>query len=166
MLFRSHDIGPSELPAAMMASANLERAKLTGAIAIQADFTDAIMVGCQLSKTDLRSANLSGVNLQGANLNSANLRGASLKDAILTGAKLENADLSGASMTGTLTDKPQGRTVAQLPKPIPEMLKLHDLWVRTAGREGEVCDLSDVDLRGGPALDGMHLTGLVARNTV
>lgn len=69
-------------------------------------------------------------------------------------------------MAGVLTDKPQGRTVAQLPRPIPEMLKLHDLWVRTTGREGEVCDLSDVDLRGGPSLDGMHLTGLVARNTV
>src|SRR5215469_16454575 len=33
-----HDLGPSELPAAMLNSANLERAKLTGAIAVQADF--------------------------------------------------------------------------------------------------------------------------------
>src|SRR6266705_178195 len=38
-----HDLGPSELPAAMMNSANLERAKMTGAIAVQAEFTDAIM---------------------------------------------------------------------------------------------------------------------------
>ena len=34
-----HDIGASELPDALMNSANLERAKMTGAIAIQADFT-------------------------------------------------------------------------------------------------------------------------------
>src|SRR6202789_1008500 len=38
-----HDIGASELPAAMLNSANLERAKMTGAMAVQADFTDAIM---------------------------------------------------------------------------------------------------------------------------
>src|ERR1700760_397317 len=36
-----HDLGPTDMPAALMASANLERAKMTGAIAMQADFTDA-----------------------------------------------------------------------------------------------------------------------------
>src|SRR5271170_5380422 len=34
-----HDVGPSELPCALLSSANLERAKMTGAIAVQADFT-------------------------------------------------------------------------------------------------------------------------------
>ena len=37
----------------MMNSANLERAKLTGAIAIQADFTDAVMKGCRLTRANL-----------------------------------------------------------------------------------------------------------------
>jgi len=37
-----HDVGPSELPAALLHSANLERAKLSGAVAVQADFTDAV----------------------------------------------------------------------------------------------------------------------------
>src|ERR1700753_726521 len=36
-----HDLGPSELPSAMLHSANLERARMTGAMAVQADFTDA-----------------------------------------------------------------------------------------------------------------------------
>src|SRR6201994_1481244 len=44
-----HDIGASELPAAMLNSANLERARLTGAMAVQADFTDAVMKGCRLA---------------------------------------------------------------------------------------------------------------------
>src|SRR5580704_11335944 len=48
-----HDIGPSELPAAMLNSANLERARLTGVMAIQADFTDAIMKGCRLTRANL-----------------------------------------------------------------------------------------------------------------
>src|ERR1700753_1467369 len=36
-----HDLGPAELPSAMLHSANLERARMTGAMAVQADFTDA-----------------------------------------------------------------------------------------------------------------------------
>ena len=51
-----HDMGPSELPAAMLNSANLERAKMTGAIAVQADFTDAMMKGCRLTRANLRQA--------------------------------------------------------------------------------------------------------------
>ena len=51
-----HDLGPSELPAAMLNSANLERAKMTGAIAVQADFTDAMMKGCRLTRANLRQA--------------------------------------------------------------------------------------------------------------
>src|ERR1700689_2344079 len=43
-----HDIGPSEMPAALLISANLERAKMAGTMAIQADFTDAMMKGCRL----------------------------------------------------------------------------------------------------------------------
>jgi uncharacterized protein YjbI with pentapeptide repeats len=39
-----------------MHSANLERAKMTGAIAVQADFTDAIMKGCRLVRANLRQA--------------------------------------------------------------------------------------------------------------
>ena len=45
-----HDLGPAELPAAMLNSANLERAKMTGAMAVQADFTDAMMKGCRLTR--------------------------------------------------------------------------------------------------------------------
>ena len=43
-----HDIGPTELPAALLNSANLERAKLNGVVAMQADFTDAMMKSCRL----------------------------------------------------------------------------------------------------------------------
>src|ERR1700743_3346972 len=45
-----HDIGPSELPEALLSSANLERAKMTGVLAVQADFTDAIMRSCKLTR--------------------------------------------------------------------------------------------------------------------
>src|SRR6201999_2133978 len=53
-----HAIGASEMGDALLHSANLERAKLSGAMAVQADFTDAIMRSCKLSKANLRNAKL------------------------------------------------------------------------------------------------------------
>ena len=50
-----HDIGASEMPAAMMNSANLSGTKMTGAMAVQADFTDAIMKGCRLTRANLQA---------------------------------------------------------------------------------------------------------------
>ena len=48
-----HDLGPSELLSVMLNSANLERAKLAGAQAMQADFSDAMMKGCRLARANL-----------------------------------------------------------------------------------------------------------------
>ena len=76
-----HDVGPSELPDAMMHSANLERAKLGGVIAVQADFTDAIMKGCSLARANLRQAKLTGANLEGADLSGCNMAGCDLSGA-------------------------------------------------------------------------------------
>ena len=80
-----HDIGPSELPAAMMHSANLERAKMTGVIAVQADFTDAMMKGCSLARANLRQAKLTGANLENADLSGCNMTGCDLTGAVLVG---------------------------------------------------------------------------------
>src|SRR5262245_60923790 len=48
-----HGVGPTELPDALFASANLERAKMGNSIAVQADFTDAVMRNCRLSRANL-----------------------------------------------------------------------------------------------------------------
>ncbi len=82
-----HDVGPSEMPAALMHSANLERAKMSGAVAIAADFTDAIMKGCRLVRANLRQARLTGANLENADLSGCNLTGADLNGAILVGGR-------------------------------------------------------------------------------
>src|ERR1700761_692300 len=79
--FLQHDIGPTALPGAMLNSANLERAKMTGSIAIQADFTDAMMRGCRLARANLRQANFGGANLENADLSGSDLSGANLSGA-------------------------------------------------------------------------------------
>src|ERR1700743_679663 len=95
-----HDIGPSEMPGAMLNSANLERAKMTGSIAIQADFTDAMMRGCRLARANLRQANFGGANLENADLSGSDLSGANLSGAVLIGAKLTMAQTKDADFTG------------------------------------------------------------------
>src|SRR6201986_1652012 len=49
-----HAIGASEMGDALLNSANLERAKMGGAVAIQADFSDAIMKNCRLVRANLK----------------------------------------------------------------------------------------------------------------
>src|ERR1700710_2679593 len=128
-----HAIGAPEMPAAMMNSANLERAKMTGAIAIQADFTDAIMKGCKLTRANLRQARLTGANLENADLSGCNLTGADMAGCILIGAKLDFATTHGADMTGTLTEmvKPDPVHVAN----VESLLDSHTRWAETDGRD-------------------------------
>ena len=63
-----HEETPTELPAAMLANANLGRARMTGVIALQADFSDAMMRGCRLTRANLRQANMSGAIMEDADL--------------------------------------------------------------------------------------------------
>src|SRR5258707_724266 len=134
------------MPTALMQSANPERAKMSGAIAVQADFTDAIMKGCRLVRANLRQARLSGANLENADLSGCNLTGADLNGAILVGCRLDLAVTQGADFSETLTEQETGRSPGAVP--VEELLELHAKWVETDGREGKPADLSNMDLRG------------------
>src|SRR2546423_82545 len=94
-----HDIGPTEMPAALLSAANLERAKLSGydlrslkglprAILTALIAPEAVFYGLDLTGARLQGAQLEGADLRGCKLTGADLRGANLK-----GAKLANADL-------------------------------------------------------------------------
>ena len=157
-----HDVGPTELPSALLTSANLERARMTGVFAVQADFTDAMMRGCRLARANLRQAKLNGANLENADLSGCDLKGAELHGAILIGACMTRAVLDGVDLSTALTEAPCGREMASLPVPIEDMLDAHSRWVETDGRDGQPVDLSGMDLRKLKSLAHRALTALIA----
>jgi len=146
--------------------ANLGSVKLSGAIAINSNFEDANLSKSTIIRGNLSGANLAGANLAGADLSqcelkNVNLRGANLSGTLMDFSNLENVDLSGA-----LTDKPTGHILSD-PKPmLEEMIKNHQLWLKTQGEEGEKLDLSDHDLRNLVGLNGANFTMLVAERSV
>src|SRR5262249_8130024 len=149
-----------------LGAANLERAKLCGAIAIQADFTDAIMRNCRLTRANLRRAKLTGANLENADLRGCDLAGADLKGAVLVGTKLEFATLEGTDMSGVLTDATAGKPLSELSEPVDVILKAHKRWAETQGREGRPADFSGYDLRAVKAIPHAVLTALIAPRAV
>ena len=161
-----HDVGPSELPSALLNSANLERAKMTGVMAVQADFSDAVMRGCRLSRANLRQAKLNGANLENADLTGCNMTGAEMHGAILIGTRLSRTVLDGVDLSDALTDAPLGRDLSLLPAPVAELLDAHSRWVESDGREGKPVDLTEMDLRSLKSLTHRALTALIAPGAV
>ena len=155
-----HDIGVSEMPAAMMNSANLSGAKMTGAMAVQADFTDAIMKGCRLTRANLRQARLTGANLENADLSGCNLTGADMAGCILIGATMDFATTHGADMSKILTEAavPDVNQVLIVDK----LLEDHTRWAESDGRDGKPADLTGMDLRHVTSLSHRMLTALIA----
>gem|GEM_PF-77660 len=163
--YLNHELKPSELQAVVLANANLERAKLTGVIAIQADFTDAVMRDCKLVRANLRQCKMTGANLEGADLSGADLKGADLRDAVLVGAKMAMTVTDGANMDNVLTDKPAGCPLVSLERPIEELLALHQRWYETGGAEGQPLVLEEVDLRPLKSLAHANLTAFRAKGS-
>lgn len=137
--YLKRDLGPSELPAAIMAQANLERAKMGGVVAMQADFTDANMRDCRLARANMRNATMKGAILQGADISGANLMGADLEGVVLVGADTSGVILDGANLKDVMRDEPIGKSVEDLDVPIADLLDAHEVWVKSDGREGEPC---------------------------
>jgi uncharacterized protein YjbI with pentapeptide repeats len=146
--------------------ANLTNASLAGAIAIQTDFSEAIMRGCKFVRAHVRGANFTATDLQGADFAQADTREACFRRAVIAGANFEYADIAGADMQGALTDKPNGRLLAELDVGLEELLRLHRQFVESCGASGRALDLSGFDLRSAGALTGACLTMVRAQRTV
>ena len=162
--FRKLEIGLStqgELQGAILAGANLERSRLSGAMAMRADFTDAILKDAKLIRANLKQATMCGANLSGADLSGADLAGADMRDAILVGARTVAWNVSNANMEGTLTDEPVGRKLSDLP--YEEMIKDHAKWCETGGGEGKPSSFDNADLRALSSVRGYNLTALSAK---
>jgi hypothetical protein len=85
--------------------ANLDGARLRG----------AVLAGADLSAMSLRGAVLAGAILVGANLRNADLSGADLRGSELMGADLSNCNLEGADFRGTALDSSRDEGSPQLP---------------------------------------------------
>ncbi|MEY4879562.1 MAG: hypothetical protein RJB62_1031, partial [Pseudomonadota bacterium] len=163
----SGEIGQTDLSDALLASANLERAKMPGVLACRADFSDSTMRHCDLSDGNLSYAKLTGANLERANLRNCDLTGADLAHTVLAGILFfDDARTEGANMTGALTDEIVGRSVAELPGGLQAVLEAHTRWVDSNGREGLPGDLSGVDLRGTRLFAHANLAAIICPGAI
>lgn len=162
LTFMHHKLQPSEMQAVVLANANLERARMSGIIAIQADFTDAVMRSCKLVRANLRQSKLTGANLEGADLSGADLKGANLSGAILVKTKMNMAVTDNADMTDVLTDAPAGKPLSDLVPSIEDRLQAHERWCDSQGREGSPLVISGYDLRSLKSLASANLTAMRA----
>jgi uncharacterized protein YjbI with pentapeptide repeats len=154
----------AEIHGATLVGANLERSKMSGAIAIRADFTDAIMKDAKLVRANLKQATLTGANLAGADLSGADLSGADLRDSVLVGAIIQSCNTTDMKMDGALTDKPTAASVTNLP--YEKMIKDHALWCETGGAEGAPSVFNGADLRALKSIRSFNLTALSAKGAV
>lgn len=147
--------------------ANLGSVKLSGAICTNSNFEDANLSKSVIIRGNLAGANLAGANLAGADLSQCDIRDVSLRGANLTGALIDFSNLVNVDMTGALTDQPQGLTTDKLPVSLEEMVKNHQIWLKTNGLEGTKLDLTGHDLRNiAFSLIGSNLTMLTAEHSI
>ncbi len=146
--------------------ANLGSVKLSGAICTNSNFEDANLSKSIIIRGNLSGANLTGANLAGADLSQCDIRDVSLRGANLTGTLIDFSNLVNVDMTGALTDQPVGLTTDKLPMSLDEMIKQHQLWLKTKGAEGAKLDLSGHDMRNATSLVGANMTMLTAENSV
>lgn len=108
--FDIQDLAYCDFRAAKLSQANLEGARLHGAVFRDATLNGANFKGADLTNVDLHSANLHSACFEGANLTSADLKSAKLDYAKFEGADLTNADFRGAIIDYYTTFK--GATIA------------------------------------------------------
>src|SRR5690606_32676024 len=170
---RIADGGPTrraiDLSGASAQRADLPGAQLARALALHVDFADATPGDSNLNGADLRKAQMTSARLEGADLQGSDFSGANLAGASLSGAQLGGANFAGADLRGAIVD-PDMRAMPELaaaifaavsrhaPEDLAEVLRRHELWVRSEGREGLRADLSDFDFAG-QDLRGINLMG-------
>jgi uncharacterized protein YjbI with pentapeptide repeats len=146
--------------------ANMGSVKLSGAVAINSNFEDANLSSAKVIRANLTGSNLAGANLSNADLSNCQLRDINMRGANLVGTLMDYSNLVNVDMTGTLTDKPAGKTLDQLPMPLDQMLVQHALWLETIGAEGQRLDIGGFDMRGTSAMNKANLAMLLADHSV
>ena len=147
---------------ASFAHANLERANLSGMLAIRTDFSGAVMKNCKLVRANLKQADFKGANLEGSDLSVADLTEADLSNAVLTGVDMTMTTIHQTTLDDTLTDEPVGTPMSEVVPPVPDQLENHIRFVESDGTAGVPADLSGVDLRPIKLMAHLNLAALRA----
>ena len=165
--FRRHGSSQdsSDAGEASFANANLERANLSGMLAIRTDFSGALMKNCKLVRANLKQANFTGANLEGADLSGADMTATDLSNAVLAGVDMTTATLHQTIMNNAMTDNPVGIPMSDLDPPALEQLEQHVRFIETDGAAGAPADLSGVDMRPLERMAHLNLAALRARKT-
>ncbi len=151
---------------ANLSGANLSGSKLAGAVAINSDFSDATLKSTKFNTASLKGANFSGANLEGADLSDCDLEGVNLRNSILTNTAINLSEVAAENREGALTSMPMGLSVHDLPMPIEELLKTHEMWLDSNGQKGKQLDISKYDLRSGVIFTRLRLTMVRAKGTI
>lgn len=165
--FRRHgsDQNTSDAGEASFACANLERANLSGMLAVRTDFSGAQLKNCKLVRANLKQADFSGANLEGSDLSGADMTDTDLTNAVLTGVDLSMATLHQTTLVNTITDDPVGTPMADLIPSAHAQLEAHVKFIETDGVEGAPANLSGVDMRPLACMAHLNLAAIRARKT-
>lgn len=162
LTLRKHGALPNETDSgsASFANANLERANLSGMLAVRTDFSGALMKNCKLVRANLKQADFTGANLEGADMSGADLTETDFTGTVLTGANMDMAILHQTTLDDALSEEPMGTPMHELEPPAFDQIEAHIWFVESDGSEGEPADLSGVDLRPIKKLAHLNLAAL------
>ena len=133
--------------------------------AVGVDFSNCSMKRASLNGANLRGVNFSGALLQGAVFKGAKLADVTFRGAVLTGVNLSELNVAAEALAGAITE-PSAEASAHATE-LKALLDVHQLWIRTGGREGAPANLDGEDLRPLQSyFAGRHLTALSARNAI
>ena len=161
------DLSQIVLDYAVLCNADLGKSNLSKSSLMRAD-----LKGCRMEGVNMRGADLSGADLREDNGRHADLSSACMRGAILSGISAErliarDADLHSVDTKRMLGYEPNGLAVKDIPLPLDELLRRHDLWTETGGNDGDRLDLGGFDLRGvNVNLDGAFLAMMTAVGVV
>jgi uncharacterized protein YjbI with pentapeptide repeats len=159
------DLRGANMREAMMRSANFNRAQVNRAVLVSANAVDA-----QFISTDLRGADLSYGNFDNADLSNAKVAGSSLYAISMRGARLLRTDLSRTDLRDTKLDRAV-LSFANLQDADMSSAKLGGATLAGAQMKNTIlldADLKNADLRGafligallrGAEIDGANLAG-------
>lgn len=144
--------------------AKMVRVQLNEAQAGHADFSEAEMRSVRMRNANMRGANFEGANLEYGDLTGADMTQSNMRECVMLGLVLHNTKMEDVDTEGALTAD-NIKQVQDLEMPLEELIKAHQLWVETAGKEGRYLDLSGFDLRQ-VRLQGKKMTAARAHGAV
>ena len=155
----------SKFSRADASGAIFDHAKLSNNFISQTDLSDTILKGTKFVNADLSDSVLSGAIIEGVDFSDADLSGADMEGAVIVKSYFRRTKLADTNFVGAIledleiyeTNLDEARLL-QLEESdqngVWEMIKNHNTWMKSHGKDGARGDLSSY------SLSGMNLSGL------